>query len=357
MNIKIHSTELNRMMKTIRQCIDSRSQNFGNIEITHNNNKLTIRSTNGQFSAIMSTPLLGGDVEKFCVDGELFARVCAMCKGEIAINTEDGKNCVIKGNGRTRLPIVEASIPDFVDISEGDSITVNADDLDRGYGGVAHAISGDQSNRIVLTGILMDVKNGTMKMVALDGFKMAYEDVDYEGDDMKIVVPGAFVKLVCDSVAIGEAITLKSYNGRIQVQTEDMTLFCPLLAGEFPDYERIMPTSFTTETLVNIGLLRDALKSSSVICDTSKLVKLAVGKEEITVSGNTEQADYEANIPCGTNGNELKIAFNLKYLMETINSVNAEEIVMMMNTPSSPCVIKAKDQTGARLVLPVRVAR
>lgn len=357
MNIKIHSSELNRIMKTIRQCIDPRmQQQYGNIEVSHDSNLLTIRSTNGQFSAVMSTPMLGGDGEKFCVDGDMFARVCAMCKGEILIDTDDGKNCIIKGNGRTRLPIVNKTIPEFEEISNGSSVDVKAEEFINGYYGVSHAISSDQNNRIILTGVLMDVKADSIMMVALDGFRMAYEEISYEGDEMKIVVPGAFMKLVCDSVEKGETISFKTYNGRLQVSAEGMTLYSPLLVGEFPDYERIMPKEFKTTTLVNIGLLRDALKSSSVICDTSKLVKLTIGKENITVSGNSEQADYEAQIQCGTNGNELTIAFNLKYLMETIGSISTEESIMMFNTPSSPCVIHGKDDTGTRLVLPVRVA-
>ena len=105
MKIKIQSAELNRMMKTISQCIDPRFSGRGNIEFIYDNNMLSIRGTNGQVTAVVSTPVLGGDGEIFCIDGAMFAKVCALCNGEIEIST-DGKNCIVKGAGRTRLPII-----------------------------------------------------------------------------------------------------------------------------------------------------------------------------------------------------------------------------------------------------------
>ena len=129
MNIKVHSSELNRMMKTISQCVDEKFDKFSNIEICHENNLLTIRGTNGQFAAVMSTPLLGGDGERFCVDGVMFARVCGMCSGEVSIITE-GKVCTIKGAGRTRIPIVEVDVPEFKAIADGQpTVTVSAKDF------------------------------------------------------------------------------------------------------------------------------------------------------------------------------------------------------------------------------------
>ena len=68
----------------------------------------------------MTTPVLGGDGESFCVDGASFARVCAMCNGEIEIRTDE-KNCFIKGLGRTRLPLVNIKIAEFKRIT-GESV-------------------------------------------------------------------------------------------------------------------------------------------------------------------------------------------------------------------------------------------
>lgn len=351
MKIKIHSSELNRMMKTMTQCIDPKDQVRNNICITYDNNLLAVRGTNGFMSAVMYTPLLGGDGESFCVDGTLFARVCAMCSGEIEIST-DGKVCTIKGAGRTRLPIINVIIPAFEPVS-GKECKISADGFTRGYNSVAYAISNDQG-RLVLTGVLMESTDGGVRMVTLDGFRMALETIPCECEEMKVIVPGTFMKLVSASSMAGETITIRTDGHRIQASTDGMMVSGTLLSGDFPDYNRIVPTEFKTKSLVDSEKLLGALKCGAVVNQSNNLVKLVVKENDMTVMSNSEQADFDAEVLCVTDGEPLKIAFNHKYLMDTINSIDSNEIVMRFNSSISPCVIGRKDTDGCRLLLPVR---
>lgn len=353
MNIKIHSSELNRMMKTITQCIESKSPTLGNIEVIYDNNLLSIRGTNGHTSAVLCAPMLGGTGETFCVDGTMFARVCAMCSGEIEIST-DGKYCTVKGAGRTRIPIINAKVPAFETVS-GKECKIRSEDFSKGYGSVAYAISQDQS-RLVLTGVLMESVDDSIRMVTLDGFKLAMETVPCETDKVRMIVPGSFMKLVASSSMAGETITFRTNGKQIQASTDGMMLACTLLQGDFPDYERILPKEHKTETLLYADQLMNALKCGSVVNQSNNLVKLDVKEQSVTIMSNSEQADFDAEVGCHTQGDGLKIAFNHKYLMETISSIVGNEIILHFNTSVSPCIVTAKDGDGLRLILPVRVA-
>ena len=354
MKLKIHSSELNRMMKTLGKCIDPRHQAFGNIEVIYDNNLLTLRGTNGMFSAVMSAPVMGGDGETFCIDGEMFGKICALSKGEVEIVTA-GNNCMIRGAGKARLPIVQANIPPFARVEKGVSTVIKADDFARGFGGVEHAISTDEgSSRIQLTGVYTEIGEYGMKMVTLDGFRLAVETLQCSGEQAKMVVPGAFMRLIKDSTFGNEDIKLKTDGSRLQVTTEGMMISCPLLVGDFPDYAKMLPKEFKTECLVNAEQLRTALKNSSVVC-SDKLVKFEISGNLLVVSGNSERADYETEVNCEIQGTGITIAFNLKYIMDTIASMGVEEVVLKMNTASSPCVVTGKQDGGLRLVLPVRV--
>ena len=352
MNIKVHSSELNRMMKTISQCIDPKSQRLANIEIIYDSNLLSVRGSNGQISAVMSTPLLGGDGESFCVDGTMFARVCSMCSGEVTIET-DAKNCIVKGAGRTRIPIIQADIPAFERVN-GNTCSVRSEVLSRGYSSVSYAISADQ-NRPVLTGILMESTDDGVRMITIDGFRMAVETIQCETDKFRAIVPGAFIKLVAASTYAGEVVKLQTNGKRIQASTDGMMIACTLLTGDFPDYNRIMPTSYKTESILHADALQSTLKCGSVVNAGNNLVKLIVEENDVKVMSNSEEADYEAEVACITNGEGLKIAFNLKYMMETIASITENEITMHFNSSNSPCIITPKNSSGFRLILPVRV--
>lgn len=352
MKLKIHSAELNRMMKTIVQCIDTRDMTGkANISIVYDNGYLAIRATNGQVSAVMTTPLLGGDGESFCVDGAMFARVCAMCNGEIEISTDE-KNCTIRGAGRTRLPIVNAKIPAF-EQTAGDIIKMDGEQFSSMYSSVAHAISADQG-RIVLTGVLIETDGREMSMVALDGFQMAVERALCYAEPMKVIVPGTFMKLISGSIQPSDTIRIITDGKKVQVSTQSMMLSCGLLAGEYPDYKRLLPTEFKTECVLDGDALRNALKSGSVVNNKNNLVKLKITENDLTLMSNSEQADYEAEVPCITQGNDMTIAFNQKYLANTIGSINSNDLVLKFNGPTLPCIAQRKNGDGMRLVLPVR---
>jgi DNA polymerase-3 subunit beta len=74
------------------------------------------------------------------------------------------------------------------------------------------------------------------------------------------------------------------------------------------------------------------------------------------VMSNSEQADYDADIDCETQGDGLTIAFNQKYIMNTMNVIGTEEAVMKFNSPLAPCIICGREESGIHLVLPVRTA-
>ena len=352
MKIKVHSSEINRMMKIVTQCIDPRFQERGSIELIYDNNLLSVRGTNGQISAVVSTPILGGTGEVFCVDGNMFARVCSMCNGEIEISTDD-KNCIVKGAGRTRIPLLKSSIPTYKHV-DGKSAFILADDITKCYKGISYAISEDQ-NRPQLTGVLTEITDNVVNLVALDGFQMSTETAGCSGDDMKITIPGVFMKLIVQGAAPGEKVKINTDGQRVEAITDGMMLTGGLLVGDYPDYKKILPKEFSTECLVKVDELRDALKCGSVINNKQNLIKMYIESDHIKIMSNSEEADYEADIHCDTHGNTLTIAFNQKYLMNTINAITTEEAIMKFNNSVSPCVVHGKNDDGIRLLLPVRI--
>lgn len=349
MNVRIHSADMNRMMKIVNQCVDTLHEN---VEVIYDNNLLTVRGTNGFISAVVSTPILGGDGTSFCVDGAMLTRVCAMCKGEIEISTTD-KVCTIKGAGRTRLPIVTARVAPFEPV-KGKSVTVKGVALTGCYGKVSYAVSTNQS-RITLTGVKVDTGFGRMTMAAMDGFQLAVEHRDCGDGEVSALVPGAFMKTVANSVLIEEEVKITTDGKRIQVTTDDMMMNCALLQGEFPDYESMIPETFGTEILVDVGKLTDALKGSSVVQNKTSTVRLSIGDGILTVRNNSEQAEYEAEVACETQGDSMNIAFNEKYLLSALNLLNEDEAIIKFSGVYRPAIVQGKGNDGIHLLLPVRV--
>ena len=364
MKIKIHSSELSRMMKVVLPCIDQHDlSNRANIEIRGENDTLIIRATNGVMSSDVRTPYIWGDEESFCVDGQMFAKVVAANAGEVEIST-DGKACFVKGAGRTRLPIVNAKIPEGNHISIVDkgvkATKVKAQDFIRCFNGVAYAMSTDQTTRPVLTGVLVEAEANAMRMVSLDGFQMSIDYMPCSGDEFSAIIPGAFMKLVAQSANPDGDICIAVQNNKATAITDDMCITCVLLSGQYPDVKHIMPQDFKINCLTDGSALMNALKGGSVVNSKQNLVKLDISEDTISITSNGDNADYDAEVQCVTTGierdNTFRIAFNQKYLMNAVNAVGDDNVCLCFNTSVSPCVARKKtDGFGERLVLPVRM--
>lgn len=349
MNIRIPSADMNRMMKIISKCTGKLTEN---VEVIHDNNLLTVRGTDGVISAVATAPLLGGDGESFCVDGAMLTRVCAQCRGVIQIETSD-RVCTIKGAGRTRIPIVEKKVKAFEPV-EGMSMTVKGSDLTGCYGKVSYAISTNQA-RVALTGVQMSTGFGKMKLAALDGFQLAVEETECSGDEVRILVPGAFMKMVTESVFPDDEVRFTTDGKRVQITTNDLTMNCPLLQGQFPDYDRMMPKEFKTEALVKVDQLSDALKSGSVVLNKDMAVALTIDDGSIHIRNNSEHGEFEAEVACDVQGEHMRIGFNEKYLINALNMCGEDEAVIKFSGPVSPVIVHGKGKDGIHLTLPARI--
>ena len=139
------------------------------------------------------------------------------------------------------------------------------------------------------------------------------------------------------------------------LETDDMMMNCALLQGEFPDYESMIPETFGTEILVDVGKLTDALKGSSVVQNKTSTVRLSIGDGILTVRNNSEQAEYEAEVACETQGDSMNIAFNEKYLLSALNLLNEDEAIIKFSGVYKPAIVQGKGNDGIHLLLPVRV--
>lgn len=358
MKIRIHSADLQRMMKIAGACVNPRLPTTSAIEIIHDNNILSIRANDGQFGVVASTPLMGGEGESFCVDGTMFGKAVGMCSGETVINVEDKECKVWFGTGRTRMPVIKAKIPAFDFMTGGNTVVMRSKAFRRMLESVDYAIATDQSRKI-LTGALVECDGKEMRMVALDGFRMATDTAKIvNGTAPKMIIPGAFLKMVGRGLTDDGYVKMTTDGSRLTLSADGLMLSCGLLEGEFPDYHRLLPETFKTEALTETANMLAAVKSGSIINGKQKLVKLLVRNDKIEVRNNAEAADYYAEVDCMMTGEWLQIAFNEQYLIEALRAVDTEKIVMQMNSSVSPVVIRNDDDKGKwiHLLLPVRTA-
>ena len=136
-------------------------------------------------------------------------------------------------------------------------------------------------------------------------------------------------------------------------------VYATLLTGEFIDYQKILPTAWTTEAMVMRSLFSDAIDRCSLMAREGKnnliyLHLLPDGRMEMTA--NADRGDVHEEMDIGFEGNELSIAFNSRYLTDIIHNIDGERLCMCFNSNVSPCMIKPVEGNAFTfLVLPVRI--
>lgn len=212
----------------------------------------------------------------------------------------------------------------------------------------------------VLTGELFEVKDNSISMVAIDGFRLAVKGIPSNQDlgNNKVVIPVRTL-LEISKLVSGDNPSLKVLfeEKYVSFVIGKTTISSRLLEGEFVNYSQIIPKEFMTTIKLNNRDFIDSLERASLVSNNN-LVKLSISSDNLSISArNSEIGDLEEDLEIELIGKDLDvIAFNIKYFLDALKNIEDEFIFMNFNTAVSPCVIKPEsDENYTYLLLPVRI--
>ena len=115
---------------------------------------------------------------------------------------------------------------------------------------------------------------------------------------------------------------------------------------KFPDYEKLIPNSSSTQSLVDRKAFMESIKAASIFArDGSGIIKLIMDKssKKISILSNAEEiGDLENDIDADINGDESKVAFNSRFLQDVVGVLGSDVIKIDSSSPSSPGVFTEK---------------
>ena len=251
--------------------------------------------------------------------------------------------------------------PSIGEINKEKAIKLNGYSLRKLIRRTSFAASIDEKKGI-LVGCLLNMKNDYLEMVALDGFRMAVakENISFV-DERDIIVPAVSLDIIERILTdtLGEKpIDIYFDEKKISVVCEETTIIARLLEGNYIKYKDIIPTSYSSRVVVNREELLSSLERASLFAREGKhnLIKISVGTENIIINSRSEEGNINESISAETEGNELVIGFNSKYIMDVLKSLDDEEIAIEMSSSTSAALIKpVEGDSYTYLVLPVRI--
>ncbi|MCE5220003.1 MAG: DNA polymerase III subunit beta [Clostridium sp.] len=251
--------------------------------------------------------------------------------------------------------------PELPKINENLTISVNQNILKNMIKGTSFAIAQDET-RPILQGILFEVKNKNLNLVALDGYRLAIRSEFLDTDiNMEVVIPGKTLNEVSKILEDADDIVDITFtNNHILFNLEKTKIISRLLEGKFINYNSLLPQEHKLFVNINRQELQNAIQRASLMAKdgNTNLIKLDLQQDNLIITSNSQLGKVREEISIKLQGEYIQIAFNSKYLLDVLKNVESDEVIMKMTSGISPCVIEEKNNENAKyLVLPVRLMR
>ena len=249
-----------------------------------------------------------------------------------------------------------------IDIDSKERIALDKEILKEMIRKTSFAASIDES-RGVITGVLVEIKERKLSMVALDGFRMAVAREDIiDKKEQNIIIPAKIIneisKIITENENELQDVDLYINDKRAIFLIGDTKVILRLLEGEFVDYNNILPKDSKCRVVVNREDLLESIERASLLAKVGKnnLIKLDIKDGNMEVTSKSEEGNVKEEIIISKEGVDLMIGFNSKYMIDALKAIDDESITMNFNTSISPCLLKPiTGEEYEYLVLPVRI--
>jgi DNA polymerase-3 subunit beta len=209
---------------------------------------------------------------------------------------------------------------------------------------------------------LFEINAWAIRTVATDGHRLAISEVDAPEtgtERRQAIVPRKGVmelfRLLDDSDAMCH-VQLNS--NHIKVSLGDVIFTSKLVDGRFPDYERVLPKNGDKRVVADKEAIRQVLVRTSILSNEKYRgirLELSTNLLKATVN-NPEQEEAEEELDIEYVGESLEIGFNVSYLLDAINGVEADRVEVALADANSSCLIRGADEENTKyVVMPMRL--
>ena len=279
--------------------------------------------------------------------------------GSVATITCKNSKFDIIGISANEFPQVEENI------SEEDSIEIETRPFIKAIREVVSAAAGYETNNL-LSGVVCEVNKNILEMAATDGNRLArVREVvkNNSADSEKVFEMLLSSKVLAELSKIAlldeaENIKICKENKKIVITVDKTKVITRLMQGQFPKYNQLVPQTFPKEAKVNKYDLINALERVAVMVnEKNSIVKFEFIDNTLKLSGDSPEAgNSQDEIDAKYTAEPLTIAFNYKFVLEFLKIVEADEIMVQLNTPLSATVFApSSEEDYIYLVMPVQL--
>jgi DNA polymerase III subunit beta len=361
--------DLNINLALVSRAVSTRPTHpvLANIKIEATTNPDLIRLTGFDLSLGIQTSFMAqvDDEGTLTLPAKLLSDIVAkLPPGEITLDDEAGENLVTITSecGRYQVRGMSAEeFPELPSIEQGETNQLSATAFIDGLKGSLVACSQDESKQ-VLTGVYLKVDSDRLEFAATDGHRLGIVEVypnESETSDTTVADPaistnkGSFevtvpakalreLEKMLVSGQEGDKLGLQLEQGQVVFGWGERKLTTRTLEGKYPDYRLLIPKQFQRQITLDRKQLLTALERIAVLSDQTNLVKFSINGENQSIDLSVDSQDRGSgreSLTAQISGENLDIAFNIKYLMDGLKTLLTQEITISLNGPLEPVIL------------------
>jgi len=360
MKLQVTQENLAKALNTVGRVANSRGTLpiLANVLLKTVDNRLSIAATNLD---IAITHYIGSKVAKegaITVPARLMQDfVSSLPGGVIELKLEDNKLHISTDKYQSTINGITAEdFPVMPAISEGKNWQIDGKVLKIGLQQVIVAASTDEA-RPVLTGVYVHTHEGNLYLAATDSYRLAQKKLLAMKDDTSLLIPASamqdLLRILSDRE---EAVEVTHDDQQVLFRVGDVELVARLIDGNYPDYRKLIPSSFVTSATLKRTELSNITKVSSLFArESAGSVTINVETDQVSIRSIASQLGENTSSATADVKGEGSITLNSRYLLDGLNVMAGENVTFAFNGKLEACVLRdPQNDDYLHLIMPLK---
>ena len=324
-----------------------------------------IKLTANDMELGIMTEISGDIIDRgmIAIDAKIFSEIVRkLPDNEVTIETLDNLQTVITcekakfdiagkpGDEFAYLPIIEKE----------DSIEISQFTLKEMSRQTIFSIASNETNKL-MTGELFEIKNNYLKIVSLDGHRIAIRRMELKKDyaDRKVVVPGKTLNEISKILSgeIDDIVNIYFSKNHILFEFDQTIVVSRLIDGEYFRIDQMLSSDYETKIKINKKEFLDCIDRATLLVreGEKKPIIIEITDNSMELRIDSAMGSMNENIDIDKEGKDILIGFNPRFLIDALKVIDDETISIYLVNPKAPCFIRDDEENYTYLILPVNI--
>ena len=216
-------------------------------------------------------------------------------------------------------------------------------------------------NNKLMTGELFEIKDNCLKIVSLDGHRIAIRKMPLKRDysDKKVVVPGKTLNEISKILSgeVDEQVSIFFTKNHILFEFDQTMVVSRLIEGEYFRIDQMLSSDYETKLTINKKEFLSCIDRATLLVreGDKKPIIISITDSSMELKIDSAMGSMNEDIDISKDGKDIVIGFNPKFLIDALKVIDDENINIYLVNPKAPCFIRDDEESYTYLILPVNI--